>query len=166
MCCPTLGVFMALNILKRQFKGLLDLSYEQPLGDSAETQPSLTYCDGGCYEIRYPRETMLNPCLCCQRGDTDGSKILQRFLFTICIVWDCIEYSYSRPRSPKCNNSLPTSLILVLWLLSFMSLYYNFMCVLVYLHVYVLTENEYGAFPPLALWLIRIFLIFNMNCVF
>jgi hypothetical protein len=39
---------------------LLDLSYKLPSGDSGETQPSLTYRDGGYYAIKYPREALLN----------------------------------------------------------------------------------------------------------
>jgi hypothetical protein len=36
----------------------------------------------------------------------------------------------------------------------------------VYVPVSVLVENEYDAFLPLALRLIRVSLIFDMNCVF
>jgi hypothetical protein len=47
-----------------------------------------------------------------------------------------------------------------------MFLCYDFMCILVYLLVYVLGDNEYDAFLLLALSLILVSLIFDMNCVF
>jgi hypothetical protein len=75
MYCPTLRVFMASNTLGRLrwdpvFNFRVSSWPQLSSGDSGETRPSLTYHDDGCYAIRYPWESMLNPCLRCRIGDT------------------------------------------------------------------------------------------------
>jgi hypothetical protein len=88
---------------------LLDLSYEQPLEDSGETQLSLTYCDGGCYAIRYPQETMLNPRLHYWVGDTDGLENLQRFYsqFALCETISSRAVQCPNPQNATAAYQLP-----------------------------------------------------------
>jgi hypothetical protein len=111
-------VFMASNTLQRQF---MESSWPQLRATLGRFRWDPTIIDLLWWWLlcnQIPSRNYVKPSPSLLGRWHRWSRKSTKVLFTICIVWDYIEQSCSMPKSPKCNSSLPTSLISILWLVS------------------------------------------------